>query len=201
MDILTAPLVEFAGVSLTRAEAIGFILAIAALGLAVRRDLLTFPVQMAGHAVTLAIMAWIGVSSQVALQVGFIALAGYGWWQWSRHRGADGRVTVARMGQVELVVYPVVTLLAVLPIALLFIQGGFGSGTGHALLLAGNVAAQLALTFRRLETWIIRGLTDVVALPVLAGHGVWLHVAFHLVFIALSVKGWIGWRRALSAKA
>ena len=42
MEILTTPIIDFAGVTLTRAEAVGFIAALAALGLAIRRDPLTF---------------------------------------------------------------------------------------------------------------------------------------------------------------
>ncbi|WP_119422168.1 nicotinamide mononucleotide transporter family protein [Desertibaculum subflavum] len=201
MDILTAPLIEIAGIPLTRAEAIGFIVALASLGLAVRRDLLTFPVGMAAHVVTMLLMVGYGGFGQVALQLGFIALAGHGWWIWSRHRGSDGRVAVARMGQVELIVYPVATLLLAVPVALVYMRSGFGLGAGSALLLTGGVAAQLALNFRRVETWIIRVIVDLVALGVFAGYGAWAAVVFHLVFLALAVKGWLDWRRALSAQS
>lgn len=197
MEILTTPIIDFAGVTLTRAEAVGFIAALAALGLAIRRDPLTFAAIIVAHLVSLVLMAGYGVFAQVLVQVAFIALAAHGWWNWSRHRGPDGRVQVARMTQVELIVYPVVTLLVALPLSLVYMRAGFGGGIGSALLLAGGVAGQLALNFRRVENWIIRIATDVVGLFVFVSYGGWIAVVFHLVFVALAVKGWRDWRRAL----
>lgn len=198
MDFLTAPLIDIAGIPLTRAEAVGFIVALAALGLAVRRDLLTFPVGMAAHVVTMLLMVSYGGLVQVAVQFGFIALAAHGWWIWSRHRGTDGRASVVRMSQVELIVYPVATLLLAAPVALVYMRSGFGIGAGSALLLTGGVAAQLALNFRRVENWIIRIIVDLIALGVFASYGAWAAVAFHLAFLALAVKGWLDWRRTLA---
>ena len=197
MEILTAPIIDFAGVTLTRAEAVGFILALAALGLAIRRDPLTFAAIIVAHLISLVLMVGYGVFVQVVVQLIFIALAAHGWWNWSRHRGPDGRVQVTRMTQVELIVYPVVTLLLAAPLALVYMRAGFGGGVGSSLLLTGGIAAQLALNFRRVENWIIRILVDIVGLFVFVSYGGWIAVLFHLVFIALAVKGWLDWRRAL----
>ena len=101
------------------------------------------------------------------------------------------------MTQVELIVYPVVTLLLAAPLSLIYLRGGFGGGIGSALLLTGGIAAQLALNFRRIESWIIRIAVDVVGIFVFVSYGGWVAVLFHLIFVALAVKGWRDWRRAL----
>ena len=190
MDILTAPIIDFAGVTLTRAEAVGFIAALAALGFAIRRDPLTFPAGMVAHLVSLVLMAGLGVYLQAAVQAVFILLAAQGWWLWSRHRGPDGRIAVARMGQVEVVAYIVVPIAAAAPL-------WFATGGLSAPMLAGGVAVQLALNFRRVENWLFRIAVDLLALALFIGYGAWIPVAFHLIFAALSVKGWLDWRRAM----
>jgi nicotinamide mononucleotide transporter len=60
---------------------------------------------------------------------------------------------------------------------------------------------QYLLAYKRLENWAIWIAVNIVAAGLFAWKGLWLTTLLYLVFIALSVVGWLTWAKHLKLEA
>ena len=79
---------------MTRWEAVAVILAVAYLLLAVRQNLWCWACAAVSTTIYLVLMYQAKLYSESALQVFYIAMAGYGWYQWRFHPGQLDRLPV-----------------------------------------------------------------------------------------------------------
>jgi nicotinamide mononucleotide transporter len=147
-----------------------------------------------------AILFWeVGLYADMSLQVLYVALNLYGWWNWLHGgmRGGPLRVTLAtRRARLMLVATTVVAALAL---------GRFLDETTDSTLpypdaatTVLSVVATYLLARKHIETWPVWIMG--VNLPYIAiylAKGLPLTAALQLVFIALSVAGWLAWYRSL----
>ncbi len=132
-----------------------------------------------------------------ALQLFFIAVAGWGWWQWLRGTDDRGHALVVRALGTR-------GRLAVIAVALLAWLG-IGAFLAHrtdsdvpwwdAFPTAVSVVGQWLLGRKYIENWLAWLAVNVVATGLFAWKGLWLTTALYAVFIAMSVAGWIAWQR------
>ncbi len=169
--------------------------------LVVRRSVWNFPFGMA----MVTLYAWIFAQPEVrlysdaGLQGFFFVVQLYGWWNWS--------ASAARSGAVE-----VLTLerRAKLLVAVAVIVASLAWGTGmarytsaslpylDAFIAMASVAAQILMARRFVENWVVWVAVDVVAIGVYASRELPLTALLYVIFLGMSVWGWIGWRRTLT---
>lgn len=169
--------------------------------LVVRRSVWNFPFGLA----MVSLYAWIFVQpdvrlySDALLQGFFFAVQLYGWWNWSRAAARDGEVTVrtlrwaARMWGIGAVVAATGlwgTLMARHTAAALPYWDAF--------IAMASVAAQILMARRFVENWALWVAIDVVAIWVYATKELPLTALLYLLFLLMSVWGWIDWRRTLT---
>jgi nicotinamide mononucleotide transporter len=135
-----------------------------------------------------------------SLQVGFVVVAGWGWWQWLRGHAADGRLLhvqrLSRSGVLQ-------TLLAC---ALLWL--GIGLVLKHftntdvpwwdAFPTALSLVGQFLLGRKYNENWLLWIAVNTVSVALFAYKGLWLTAVLYTVFIGLSVAGWRAWQHRLA---
>lgn len=137
---------------------------------------------------------------EASLQVFFVVVAAWGWWQWLRGSRADGSALhVARLSARGRWAVVALTLLA-WPLTALFLDHYTDSDVPwwDAFPTALSVIAQFLLGRKYIENWAGWALVNVVSVGVFIIKGLWLTMGLYLVFAVLSVAGWRAWQRQLA---
>jgi nicotinamide mononucleotide transporter len=140
---------------------------------------------------------------EASLQIFFIAVSGWGWWQWLRGTGRDGgALHVGRMTGRERALAGAATLAA-WPLLGLVLAHGTDSDVPFldALPTVASVTGQILLGRKRIENWPVWLAVNLVSIGLFAFKGLWLTVLLYAVFALLSVVGWRAWQRRLGETA
>jgi nicotinamide mononucleotide transporter len=185
-------------------------LEILAFGLGVAMVLCNLRVNPAGWPLAMAsslLYALLFVDSRLygeaTLQLFFIAVSGWGWWQWLRGTGRDGEaLDVGRMSSRDRALAGAATLAA-WPLLGLLLASRTDSDVPFldALPTVASVTGQILLGRKRVENWPVWLGVNVVSIGLFAYKGLWLTVLLYAVFALLSVAGWRAWQRRLGETA
>jgi nicotinamide mononucleotide transporter len=135
--------------------------------------------------------------SDALLQIFFFVVQIYGWWHWARVEAEAGEVVVERLSTRRRIAWSAATLLAVL---------GWGSlmrtytdasyPLWDASVAALSVVAQLLMSRRYVENWVLWILVDMLSVGLYAAKHLWLTTGLYTIFLALAVYGLVQWLRA-----
>ena len=134
------------------------------------------------------------------LQIVFVVVALWGWFQWLRGARADGSALhVARLTRKGLVA-AVVTSAVLWPATGLFLKTFTDTDVPwwDAFPTALSLVGQFLLGRKYIENWATWIIVNGVSVALFAYKGLWLTVALYTVFIVLSVVGWRAWQRHLA---
>lgn len=183
-------------------EVAGFVLALAMVLANMRVHPVAWPLAMASSAAYGVLFHHAGLFGEAGLQGFFIAIAAWGWWQWLRGRGDDGRALVVhRLPRSQVLPVLGATALAWGLIGVLLDR--FTTSTVpwlDALPTAMSVTAQWLLGRKVLATWPWWLAVNLVSLPLFALKGLWLTVILYALFALLSIAGWRAWQRLLGQR-
>jgi nicotinamide mononucleotide transporter len=134
---------------------------------------------------------------EAALQLVFIAVAFWGWWEWLRGTGADGAPLHVHRLNPRWRGVAVVATLAAWPLlgALLDRHTNNDVPSLDALPTVGSLLGQFLLGRKLIENWLVWLAVNVVSVGLFAVKGLWLTVILYALFAVLSVVGWRAWRR------
>lgn len=134
---------------------------------------------------------------EAALQLVFVAVALWGWWQWLRGTTGDGApLHVRRMTPRARALVAALTLAA-WPLLGWLLDRHTDSDVPYldALPTVGSLAGQLLLGRKLIENWAVWVGVNVVSVALFAAKGLWLTVLLYALFALLSVVGWRAWCR------
>ena len=138
---------------------------------------------------------------EALLQMLFVVLALWGWSVWLR--GVEGApLPVTRLPshqRLKLGVSGLVLWLATGSVLLNFTDTDVP--WWDAFPTAFSVIGQYLLAHKRLETWAVWILVNIVAAGLFAWKGLWLTTLLYLAFIVLSAVGWRTWTKHLQVEA
>lgn len=194
---LLSPWFTLLGSPVTALEVAAFALSLWMVACNLRVHPLGWPLAMLSSAAYALLFAASKLYGEAALQLLFIVVAGWGWWQWLRGRGADGqRLRVSRLGPRQRWVVAGATLAA-WPLLGLLLQHATDSDVPYldALPTVASVTGQLLLARKFVDNWPVWLVVNVVSVALFAVKGLWLTVLLYALFALLSVVGWQAWRR------
>jgi nicotinamide mononucleotide transporter len=183
------------GSPVTWLEVVAFVLSLAMVGLNMRVDPRAWPLAIVASALYGALFFRSRLYGEAGLQLFFIAMAGWGWWQWLRGRGADGRPlvvrTLSRRGRAGVLM----AMALAWPALALLLDLGTDSDVPwwDAFPTAGSVIGQWLLGRKYIENWIAWGVVNVASVALFATKGLWLTVLLYALFVVLSAAGWRAW--------
>jgi nicotinamide mononucleotide transporter len=170
--------------------------------LSAREHIVAWPTAIVNVAIFFVLFWQAKLYADAVLQLVYLALSVYGWYEWQYGGAQHTRLLVSRATRTHwLVVTP------------LFVVGGLGLGAllarytdspvpyFDALLTAGSLVAQWMMTRKLLENWVIWIAVDVVYVPLFIQRGLPLTAVQYAVFLLLAALGWHGWRTSLRAQA
>ena len=166
--------------------------------LSAREKIWSWPLAIVSVCMYAYIFVKAGLYSDAGLQIFFCVISIYGWYEWLRGGAnhtpikvsrASRRVwlTAAAFGVVFWIVLGTVTS-RLQGVSLPFLDAG---------LTTVSVIAQVMMTRKILENWILWIIADVVYVPMYAYKRLYPTAGLYAVFLVLAVLGFIAWRRSL----
>jgi nicotinamide mononucleotide transporter len=199
---LNAPALVVGRLSASTAELAGALLGVAMVGCNMRVNPLGWPLAIASSALYLLVFWRARLYGDASLQLVFIAVALWGWWQWLRGHQADGRALSVRYLGAR------ARWLALGAMALLWPATGWflahATDTDvpwwDAFPTAGSLIGQWLLGRQYVENWPTWVAVNVVAVALFSYKGLWLTAGLYALFALLALAGWRSWaRRAAEA--
>ena len=198
-----APAFTLWGSPITWLELVAVALSIAMVWCNLRVNVTGWPLAIAASALYGVLFASSRLYGEATLQLLFIVVAFWGWWQWLRGHGGDGQpLQVHRMSVRQIGWVAGLTLLA-WPLLGLGLHHYTDTDVPYldALPTAGSVAGQFLLGRKLIENWLVWLAVNVFSVGLFAIKGLWLTTLLYALFAALSVAGWRAWRARLPTAA
>ena len=184
-------------ISVSPLEIAGALLGLINIVLLVRRSVWNFPVAMAMVACIGVVLFEARLYAEAALQAFFFVANAWGWVLWAKARGAEDAVPVGRLRWPARAAWLAGTGAASIAAGLLFSRYTDAAFPMADSAVAGmSVTAQLLLSFRRIENWVLWIVVDLVSIALYLARGLPLLAGLYIAFLVLSVLGLMAWRRA-----
>ena len=181
-------------------EVLGFVTGGVCVWLAVREHVATWPIGLANN-VVFFVLFWQGrLFADAVLQIVFLAIGGYGWWNWLYGGAQRTELGITRTTRGEWL-----ALAAAIPLAtcglrelLVIVQGAAPSW--DALTTVLSLAAQFLMCRKRWEHWLLWITADVIYIPLYVSRDLKLTAILYCVFLLMCLVGlreWLfRWRRS-----
>lgn len=200
--LLAAPF-SLLGSPITWLELVAFVLALWMVFANMRVQLIAWPLAIASSLAYLVLFAHSKLYGEAGLQLLFVAVAAWGWWQWRFGTLDDGHALRVRwLGARMRLALAVLTLVA-WPLLGSLLDRYTDSDVPYwdALPTAGSVAGQWLLGRQYVENWPVWVAVNLVSIALFAFKGLWLTVVLYVLFAALALVGWRAWARRAEAAA
>jgi nicotinamide mononucleotide transporter len=200
---LLAPAFSLWGSPVTALECAAIVVALAMVAANMRVHPVAWPLAIASSLMYALLFADAKLYGEAGLQFVFIAVALFGWWQWLRGLGDDGRPLQVRTMSGRLRWTAAAATLAAWPLLGLLLDRATDSDVPYldALPTVGSIAGQVLLARKYLENWSVWAVVNVISVGLFAYKALWLTAVLYALFAVLSVLGWRAWRARLASSA
>lgn len=169
--------------------------------LVARRNVWNYPFALVAVTLYAFVFYEAKLYSDMLLQGFFFALNLYGWANWLRAKDDSG-VPVGWMTPRERSFWALATIIAwVAWSAAMHRFTDAAAPWADGGIAMASIAAQGLLARRRVESWFLWILVDLIAIPLFAWRGLYATSAVYVVLLGISIAGLIEWRRAAAAGA
>ncbi|MGQ0713588.1 MAG: nicotinamide riboside transporter PnuC [Gemmatimonadaceae bacterium] len=171
---------------------------IASVFLATRQNVWNWPLGIINVALYIIIFRDARLYAQMGLQVVYIILAVYGWWNWL-HGGANRTaLRVSRIPGRETVVLLVAFVLGTAALSTLLARVTDAAlPLADSALTAASLVAQYMMTRKHVESWLVWIAADIAYVVMFLYNALWPTAGLYFVFCVLAVMGWRQWRASL----
>ena len=181
-------------------EIVAFVLSIAMVLCNFRVNPWAWPLAIVSSALYGLLFASSRLYGEASLQLLFIVVAFWGWWQWLLGRGADGTPLRVHVLPLRARWAIGVLTLAAWPLLGWVLDHHTDSDVPYldALPTVGSIAGQILLGRKLVENWPVWLIVNLFSLGLFALKALWLTVLLYAVFAVLSVVGWRVWQRRVA---
>jgi nicotinamide mononucleotide transporter len=185
------------------AEAAGFALAVLMVVCSIKELHWSWPLAIASSVLYFFVFQDSQLYGEAVLQIVFVVLALWGWWQWLRpsllkSQGSDIQRMSPRAGW-----QTAITALALWPLVAFFLQHLTDSDVPwwDGFVTALSLVGQYLLGRKYLENWLIWIVVNGVSIGLFAYKSLWLTVLLYVIFLVMSWIGWRTWLRKMKGPA
>lgn len=168
--------------------------------LSTRQNIWSWPTAIVNVALYTVVFFQGRLYGQMGLQVIYLALSVYGWYQWL-HGGEQrtelhvSRATPRLVGSVL-----ILNVVGWLALAAVLRQTNAALPWLDALLTTTSLVAQWMMTRKILENWILWIAVDVVYVPMFISQRLYATALLYAAFLGLAVMGFFEWRRSIVSR-
>lgn len=200
-DVLAAtavwlrPAFSLAGSSVTWLELLALALSVWMVLCNFRVHPLAWPLAMLSSALYGVLFLHSKLYGEAGLQILFIVLAAWGWWQWLRGTGAGGAPLIVRwLGTRQRLLAAALTLAA-WPLLGLLLHRVTDSDVAFldALPTVGSITGQILLARKQVDNWPVWVAVNVASVGLFAVKGLWLTAGLYALFTVMALAGWRAW--------
>jgi nicotinamide mononucleotide transporter len=181
-------------------EILGFVTGALCVWLLVRQNIWNWPIGIANNLLFIALFYRTGLYADMGLQVFYIGIGLYGWWNW-RHGGRDhGTLAVDRTP------WPwAAALAAFVALFTLGLAAGLRRWTNSTVpvldsfITALSIAAQFMMARKWIENWGVWILANFLSVGLLIFKGLYLTSGLYAVYQLLCMMGLAEWLKARRA--
>ena len=198
---LLAPAFSWAGSAVSWLEIVAWLLALAMVVCNLRVNPLGWPLAIASSALYGLLFLHSKLYGEAALQIVFIVLGAWGWWQWLRGKAPDGARLQLRSLSARQRWLTLALTLAAWPLLGGLLAHVTDSDVPYldALPTVGSLAGQYLLGRKWVDNWPVWVAVNIVSIALFAVKGLWLTVLLYALFTLLALLGWRAWSRMLPA--
>lgn len=179
-------------------ELIAAVLGIAAVFLATRQNVWNWPLGILNFALYIIVFYQAKLYAQVGLQVMYIGLAMYGWWNWLHGGAHHGELRVSRVGSREAILLTLAFALATPALTFVLARATDAAlPLADSALTAASLVAQYMMTRKYVECWLVWLAADMAYVALFIHQSLWPTVGLYVAFCALAAMGWRDWRASL----
>jgi nicotinamide mononucleotide transporter len=172
---------------------------IVGVALGIWQSVWTWPVGIVNVALTFVVFRRSGLYSDMGLQVVYLLLSVYGWYQWLR--GGEGH-TELKVSRTPRAVWGMLTAAGIVMwLALGTITKQFpGAAIPYidAATTSTSLVAQYMTTRKLIENWIVWIVVDVVYVALFIWRGLYALAVLYAVYLVLAVVGYRAWKKAIA---
>ncbi|MDN3354503.1 nicotinamide riboside transporter PnuC [Actinomadura sp. DC4] len=195
-ELLVHPAFSLGSTPTSWAEVLGFVTGGINVWLVVRQHIANWPVGIANVILLGLIFVDGGLYADAGLQVVYVVLQVWGWWQWLY--GGRGRTQLAthRTSRTEWIAQAVAGVVATA--LLTWLLSAWTDSTvpfWDALTTTISLAATYGQSRKLLESWWLWIAADLIYIPLYAYKHLYLTSVLYVLFLGLCVAGLIAWRR------
>lgn len=185
------------GIPATWLEVVAFVLALAMVAANMRVNPVAWPLAIASSLLYGLLFADSRLYGEAGLQMFFVAIALWGWWQWLRGTADGGAPLVVRHLGWRGRIGAALATLAAWPLLALLLDRATDSDVPwfDALPTVASVTGQILLGRKYVDNWPVWLGVNLVSVALFAHKGLWLTVLLYALFALLSLVGWRAWRR------
>jgi nicotinamide mononucleotide transporter len=195
LEPLLAAAFSLLGSPVTWLEIVAFGLSVWMVVCNMRVHILAWPLAIVSSLAYGLLFAHSKLYGEAGLQVFFVVIAAWGWWQWRYGRQTDGAALAVRFLGARARWVLLAGTLAAWPLLGLLLQRVTDTDVPFwdALPTAGSVAGQWLLGRQYVENWPVWVAVNGVSIALFAYKGLWLTVLLYVLFTALALIGWRAW--------
>lgn len=183
-------------------EALAVVLAITYLVLAIRQNIWCWAAAAVSTLIYLFLMFAVQLYMEAVLQLFYLAMAAYGWYQW-RQRGSDGAALKVHTWPLSYHLFAIGSVLI-----LVFVSGHLLSTYSDAALphldsltTWGAIVATFMVARKILENWFYWFVIDAVSIGLYLSRGLFLTALLFAGYLVLIVIGYRSWRASMAEQA
>jgi nicotinamide mononucleotide transporter len=200
---LFAPAFTAWGSPFTWLELLACVLGVVMVLANLRVNPLGWPLAIASSLLYALLFADSKLYGEAGLQIVFVVLALWGWWQWLRGRGADGHPLQVRTLSHRQRIAALAATAAAWPLLGLLLSRYTDSDVPYmdALPTVASITGQFLLGRKYVENWPVWLAVNLFSIALFAHKALWLTVLLYAVFAMLTLAGWKAWRSLLHKPA
>ncbi len=154
----------------------------------------SWPTGLVNVALQIVLFWHYGLYAETGLQVVYVGLQMYGWWQWVRGGDRRAGVVIERTTALTWIDLATVSLLAYVPMG--YVLDRWTDSTvpwADSAPTVLSLVAQWMISHKKLENWLVWIVVNVLSIPLFAYKGLYLIAGLNVVFLGLSVWGQLRW--------
>jgi nicotinamide mononucleotide transporter len=183
---------------MTWTEILGFLTGAASVLLAVRESAWNWPVGITNNVFFLILFWHAKLYADAILQIVYMVISIFGWWNWVRGGTGHTELPIGKTN-IRTVIVLAVLMAAATAVLTLSLRRFTDSVVplGDAVTTALSLTAQYMLSRKLLENWFVWMTADVIYIALYCYKSLYLTGALYLLFLAMCIAGYSGWRRSL----